>query len=182
MYVATFHESSTELSRATAPEKKGSRHNPQHASWPICGSIPSFSSEPTLKQWGQSQASIDDKLLGLLDPYHQRAIDMFNTCSRVLTPRSLTDTDGVYHIETSESLQHSPRPSLLSVTLIPLNDPARSPFFQKLPNDLERNETINLASGSIHSTSTVIYYLSIAWANDIPPRDRVNKSDPEGSS
>jgi hypothetical protein len=29
-YVATFHESSAELSRATAPEKKGSRHNPQH--------------------------------------------------------------------------------------------------------------------------------------------------------
>jgi hypothetical protein len=30
-YVATFHESSTELSRPTAPEKKGSRYNPQHA-------------------------------------------------------------------------------------------------------------------------------------------------------
>jgi hypothetical protein len=29
-YVATFHESSTELDRVTAPEKKGSRHNPQH--------------------------------------------------------------------------------------------------------------------------------------------------------
>jgi hypothetical protein len=29
-YVATFHESSTELSSSTAPEKKGSQHNPQH--------------------------------------------------------------------------------------------------------------------------------------------------------
>jgi hypothetical protein len=46
-YVATFHESSTELSMPTAPEKKGSRHNPQRAGWPICGSIPSFSPEPT---------------------------------------------------------------------------------------------------------------------------------------
>jgi hypothetical protein len=27
-YVATFHESLTELSRPTAPEKKGSQHNP----------------------------------------------------------------------------------------------------------------------------------------------------------
>jgi hypothetical protein len=25
-------------------------------------------------------------------------------------------------------------------------------------------------SESIHSTSTVIYYLSIAWANDVPSR------------
>jgi hypothetical protein len=30
-YMATFHEMSTELDRVTAPEKKGSRHNPQHA-------------------------------------------------------------------------------------------------------------------------------------------------------
>jgi hypothetical protein len=30
-YVITFHELSTELSRPTAPEKKGSRHNPQRA-------------------------------------------------------------------------------------------------------------------------------------------------------
>jgi hypothetical protein len=30
-YVATFHESSTDLDRVIAPEKKGSRHNPQHA-------------------------------------------------------------------------------------------------------------------------------------------------------
>jgi hypothetical protein len=30
-YVATFHESSTELSWPTAPEKKGCRHNAQRA-------------------------------------------------------------------------------------------------------------------------------------------------------
>jgi hypothetical protein len=30
-YIATFHESSTELDRVTATEKKGSRHNAQHA-------------------------------------------------------------------------------------------------------------------------------------------------------
>jgi hypothetical protein len=29
-YVATFHEPLTELDEVTAPEKKGSRHNPQH--------------------------------------------------------------------------------------------------------------------------------------------------------
>jgi hypothetical protein len=44
-YGATFHESSTKLSRPTAPEKKGSWHNPQRASWSIRRSVPSFSPE-----------------------------------------------------------------------------------------------------------------------------------------
>jgi hypothetical protein len=52
-----------------------------------------------MKQWGQSQASISGKLLGLLGPYHQHAIGTFNTCSLVPTPRSLTNTGGGYHIE-----------------------------------------------------------------------------------
>jgi hypothetical protein len=46
-YVATFHESSTELNRVTTPEKKCSRHNPQYTGWPIHGSAHSFSPEPT---------------------------------------------------------------------------------------------------------------------------------------
>jgi hypothetical protein len=33
---------------------------------------------------------------------------------------------------------------------------------QQLPIDLEREQTLNLMSGSLHSTSTVIYHLSIA--------------------
>jgi hypothetical protein len=52
LYMATFHESSTELSKATAPKKRGSRHNPQHASWPIHGSVLSFSLEPTNEEVG----------------------------------------------------------------------------------------------------------------------------------
>jgi hypothetical protein len=58
----------------------------------------SLPSQP-MKQWGQSQAFISSWLLGLLDPYHQYAIGMFNTCSQVPTPRSLTDTGRGYHIE-----------------------------------------------------------------------------------
>jgi hypothetical protein len=45
-YVATFHEPSTESSRATAPKKRGSRYNPKHAGWPTRGSVPSFSPKP----------------------------------------------------------------------------------------------------------------------------------------
>jgi hypothetical protein len=66
----------------TAPEKKGSWHNPQHAGWPIRGSVPSFSPEPANKVGGVSQAPDDDQLLGLPGPYHRHAIGMFNTYSR----------------------------------------------------------------------------------------------------
>jgi hypothetical protein len=55
-------------------------------------------------QWrsGKSQTSVDSKLLGLPDPYHQHAIGTFNTCSWVPIPQYLTDTGGCYNIETSE--------------------------------------------------------------------------------
>jgi hypothetical protein len=57
----------------------------------------SLLSQP-IKQWGQSQASTDDRLLGLLDPYHQHTTGTFNTCSRGPIERSLTDTDGGYNL------------------------------------------------------------------------------------
>jgi hypothetical protein len=51
-----------------------------------------------LKQWGQSQASIGNQLLGLPGPYHQYAIGTFNTCSQGPTHRSLTNTGGGYNL------------------------------------------------------------------------------------
>jgi hypothetical protein len=38
----------------------------------------------------------------LTSPYHQHVTSTVNTCSRVSTPRSLTDTCESYHTETSE--------------------------------------------------------------------------------
>jgi hypothetical protein len=99
LYVATFHESSTELDRVTALKKRGSRHNLQHAGWPIHGSIPSFSLELTNEAVEKVKTSINSRLLGLPGSYHRHAIGTFNTCSRVPTPRSLTDTGRDYHIE-----------------------------------------------------------------------------------
>jgi hypothetical protein len=57
----------------------------------------SFPSQP-IKKWGQSQASIDYRLLGLLGPYHQHAIGTFNTCSWGPTHRPLTYTGGGYNL------------------------------------------------------------------------------------
>jgi hypothetical protein len=82
----------------TAPEKKGSRRNPQHAGWPIRGSIPSFSPELANGVGGVSQAPDDDQLLVLPGPYHRHAIGMFNTSSSGPTEQSLIVTGGGYNL------------------------------------------------------------------------------------
>jgi hypothetical protein len=118
----------------TAPEKKGSRHNPQHAGWPIRGSIPSFSPKPTNEVVDLSQASIEDKLLGLLGPYHQHMIDTFNTCSRGCTHQSLTDTGGGYSLEDVSFPHITPRPSQPAVLPFSPKGPIRSPVYSSSIN------------------------------------------------
>jgi hypothetical protein len=80
-----------------APEKNGSRYNPQ-PDWVICRSATQFLSQHNHWSSNKRQTSIDSRLLGLSGSYHRYTIDTFNTCSRVPTPRSLTDTGGGYHI------------------------------------------------------------------------------------
>jgi hypothetical protein len=83
------------------PRKRAPNYTSQPG-WVAHGTHLSFSPNTVIKVVGLSQASIDDRLLGLPSPYHWHVIGTFNTCWRVLTPRSLTDTGGGYHIETSE--------------------------------------------------------------------------------
>jgi hypothetical protein len=86
-----------------------------------------------MKQWGQSQASIDGRLLGLLGWYHHHATGTFNTCSQGPTHRSLTDTGGGYNLG-GASLPHStPRPS----------QPAVSPFHLRASPGLQFNQTLS---------------------------------------
>jgi hypothetical protein len=82
----------------TTPEKKGSQHNPQHAGWPIHGSVLSFSPKPANEAGSVSQAPNDHQLLGLPGPYHWHAVGTFNTCSWGPTERSLIDTGGDYNL------------------------------------------------------------------------------------
>jgi hypothetical protein len=109
-------------------QKKGSRHNPQQADWPIRGSVPSFSPEPDNEAWGVSQAPDDDQLLGLPGSYHRHAIGTFNTCSWRPTEQSLIDTGGGYKPWRCR-LTTYPLPDL-PIQLSPLSPsgPARSPF------------------------------------------------------
>jgi hypothetical protein len=59
----------------------------------------SFSPKIAIEAVDLSQAPVDGPLLGLPGPYHRHVIVTFNICSRVPTPRSLTDTGRGYRIE-----------------------------------------------------------------------------------
>jgi hypothetical protein len=59
-----FAKSSTDLYRSTAPEKKGSQHNPQLDGRLIRGFIPSFSPTTGNEVVGKRRASVDNQLLG----------------------------------------------------------------------------------------------------------------------
>jgi hypothetical protein len=116
----------------TAPEKKDSRHNPQHAGWPIRGSVPSFSPELANEPGGVSQAPDDDQLLGLSGPYHRYAIGTFNTCSWGPTEQSLIDTGGGYNLRGASS-PHTYSPTFPSSCLpFPLVAPPGLHFNQAL--------------------------------------------------
>jgi hypothetical protein len=114
----------------TALEKKGSRHNPQHADWPIRGSVPSFSPDPTNEAGGVSQAPVGDPLLGLPDPYHRHAISTFNSCLRGPTHWFLIDTGGGYNLGGAGLPHTTPRPF----------QPAVSTFHLREPPDLQFNQ------------------------------------------
>jgi hypothetical protein len=49
--------------------------------------------------------------ISLLGPYHQHMISMFNTCSRVTTPRFLTDPSEDYKLRGAVFPHYTPRPS-----------------------------------------------------------------------
>jgi hypothetical protein len=122
-----FMKSSAVIDRATAPEKKGSQHNPQHTGWPIIGSIPSFSPEAAIEAVGVKPPYVDNQLLGLPGPYHRHAIGTFNTYSRGPTHQSLTNTGGGYNLGGAGFPHTTSRPA----------QPAISPFHLRAPPSLQ---------------------------------------------
>jgi hypothetical protein len=161
--IATYRKSLTDLDGSHYSREKGSWHNPQHIGWPIHRSVPSFSPKPTNEAVGLSQASVNDKLLGLLGPYHQHAIGTFNTCSRGPTHWSLINIGGGYNLRSASFSHTTPRPSQLTVSTFHLRAPPGLRLIHPpLPKDLKREQTLNLTSGSLHSTTTATYHLSIS--------------------
>jgi hypothetical protein len=118
------------------PRNKDSWLHPQHDGWPICGSPPSFSPLTALEAVGESQRSIDVRLLGLLGPYLQHVVSIFNTCSQVPTHKSLIDTYRGYNLGGVSFPHHSPRPSQPTLLHFPLMTPPglhSSKLHKKLP-------------------------------------------------
>jgi hypothetical protein len=112
---------------------------------------------------GKRQASVDNRLLGLSGLYHRHAIGTFNTCSRGSTHRSLTDTSGGYNLRGTGFPHTTPRLSQPTVSTFHIRAPSGLRLsIQQLQIELEMKHTLNPASVSLHSTSTVIYHLSIA--------------------
>jgi hypothetical protein len=114
------------LSRKRAPDTIHSMMaNQSVGPYPI-----SFPSQP-MKQWGQSQPSVDGWLLGLPGPYHRHAIGTFNTSSRGPTHRSLTDIGRGYNLEGAGFPHTTPRPSQPTVLFFPLKGPTWSLDYSK---------------------------------------------------
>jgi hypothetical protein len=81
------------LPRQSAPDSTS------QPGWVVRRTRLNFSPNTTIEAVRLSQSPVGGRLLGLSGPYHRPAIGTFNTCSRVPTLRSLTDTGGGYHIE-----------------------------------------------------------------------------------
>jgi hypothetical protein len=109
----------------TAPEKSAPDSTSQ-SGWVARRTCLSFSLNTIIEAVGLNQASADDKLLGLLDPYHQHAISTFNTWLRGPTHRSLTDTGECYNLRGAELPHHTPWPSQSMVLSFPPKCPTQS--------------------------------------------------------
>jgi hypothetical protein len=103
------------------------------------------------------------QLIGLI---YQYTIGTFNACSWGPTHRSFTDTSGGYNLGGVSFPHHTPRPFQPAVSTFHLRAPPGLRLsIQSLLKHLEREQPLNLASGSLHSTSIISYHLSIACAN-----------------
>jgi hypothetical protein len=169
-YARTFHEAPTDLDRSHCSwEKKGSRHNPQHAGWPIRGSAPSFSPKPANEAGGVSQAPDNDQLLGLPGPYQRHVIGTFNTCSWGLTEQSLIDTGRGYNLG-GAGLPHTHSPIFPTSCLsFPLVAPPDLHFNQAplLKPQLNFGEPVAATWSFDHSAIYGSLHLRLAMANGL---------------
>jgi hypothetical protein len=162
-------KSLTTIDRATAPEKKSSQHNPQHAGWSIRASILNFSPEPAIKVVGVKPPSVDGRLLSLPGPYHRHAIGTFNTWSQGPTHRSLTDTGGGYSLGGAGFPQTTPWPSRPMVSTFHLRAPPGLQFNYNLPKipKFKFREPMAATWSSDHSAIYRGLHLRLAIANNL---------------
>jgi hypothetical protein len=122
-----------------------------------------------MKQWGQSQAYVNGRLLGLLGTYHQHAIGTFNTYLRGPTHRFLTITGGGYNLEGASFPHTTPQHSQSTVLTFHLRAMSGLQFNHK-PSIKPRftfKEPMAVVWSSDHSAIYRDLHLRLAIANDI---------------
>jgi hypothetical protein len=124
-YAATFHTDQQSWTDSLLPRKSAPDSTSQ-PDWVVCETHLSFSLKTVIEAVRLSQTFVDNRLLGLLGTYHRYAIGTFNTCSRVLTPRSLTNIGGGYHIKNLRITTTLSPPFPSEGSTDPPNGPARS--------------------------------------------------------
>jgi hypothetical protein len=103
--------------------RKGFPTQPPQLGWVIRGSTTQFLSQHSHWSSNESQTFVDSRILGLPGPYHQHAIDTFNTYSREPTHRSLTDTSEGYSLGGAGLPHTTPGPSQPMVSTFHLRAP-----------------------------------------------------------
>jgi hypothetical protein len=129
-YVATFHGVINNVGQGYCSRGKGTLdYNPNTpANWSVG---PHPIPPPPHSHWssrGKTKYLFPTSYIGLLGPYHQDMISMFNTCSWGPTHRSLTETGGRYNLGGASYPHPSPRPFPTDGPLLSLNGPTRSQF------------------------------------------------------
>jgi hypothetical protein len=120
--------------------------------------------------------------IGLLDPYLQYMISMFNTWSREPTHRSLTDIGGGYNLRCVGFPYHSLALPNRRSSVSPKGPAGSQVINLTITNWIKNEQILNLTNETPHSTATAFYPLRIASANGKPPYDWVNKGNQEGWS
>jgi hypothetical protein len=117
----------------------------------------------------KKQTSINNRLLGLADPYHRHAIGTFNICSQWPTHLSLIDTGGGYNLGGAGFSHTTLRPSQPVVSTLCLRTPPGLQFNQVLPTKpkFEFNEPMVAPWSSDHSTIYRVLHLRLAIANGL---------------
>jgi hypothetical protein len=169
-YVATLRKSSARLDGCTAPEKKCSwlhllarlsgLWDPlqflfQHSHW-------SSALKPSTC-WRQT-TTLTGPISSACDRYVQYLLTGANPS--VLNQHRW----GLQYWRCRLATYHSPTFPTSCIPFPLKAMPGLRLIIQQLSTDLERDQSLNLMSGSLHSTSTMTYHLSIAWANNVPPR------------
>jgi hypothetical protein len=175
-------KSSTDLNRSTAPEKKGSQHNPQHNGWPIHGFVPSFSLEIANDAVGKSQASVDNQLLGLLGPYTSMWL-LHSILARGINPSVLNRHRwGLQPWMCQLSTSHS--------ATFPTDDlyfPPKGPAWSQVNQSTITKRSKEGTNPKSHEWEPPLdFYRNLSSKYSItnvkPQRDRINKDKQEGQS